>query len=152
MHRSDGLCAGAVTATFANDESTRRLLLLDSAGNYVLGLPLLIEPKRAARILGLPDVGDGFYPRVLGGVLTGIATALALESGRREGGPVGLGAGGAIAVNALGGGAVAVWLAVGRPAAIPRRGRALLGLIAVGVVGLGAVEALDSRRRMPHRR
>lgn len=130
-----------MTARLANDESARRLLLLDSAANYLLGLPLLAAPGRTAGLLGLPDAGGGFYPRVLGGVLTGIATALALERSRRERDPAGLGTSGAIAVNALGGGAVAASLAAGEAVGTPRRGRALLALIAAGVVAIGAVEA-----------
>lgn len=125
---------------------SRRLLLVDSAANYVLGLPLLIEPDRTARVLGLPDPGNRFYARVLGGVLTGIATALAIEHRRPPDGLVGLGTGGAIAINLLGGGSVAAWLSAEPATKLPRRGRALLGLVAGGVVGLGALEARDVLR------
>lgn len=88
------------------------MLAIDSAANYLLGLPLLLAPDRTADVvLGLPRAGNRFYARVLGGVLAGIATALAMERGRGANSPVGLGTGGAIVINTLGSGAVAAWLA-----------------------------------------
>jgi hypothetical protein len=128
----------------AMDNSRRRLMVaLDSGADYLLGLPLLVIPRRTAAVLGLPEGKSTFYQRVLGGVLTGLATASAMQHRRSaEGGPVGLGVGGAVAVNAFGGGAVALWLATSPDAAaLPRRGRALLWGVASGVLTLGAVEA-----------
>jgi len=81
-----------------------------------------------ARALALPDDAGGFYPRVLGGVLTGIAAALLVERRRvNSGGPVGLGAGGAIAVNGVGGGSVVLWLLSSQARELPVRGRAFSG-------------------------
>jgi hypothetical protein len=74
-------------------------------------------------------------------VLTGIATALAGEARRATDGPVGLGTGGAIAINAFGGGAVASWMATGARTSIPLRGRLMLGAVATAVLGIGAMEA-----------
>ena len=82
----------------------------------------------------------GFYPRVLGGVLTGIAAALAIEAGRRPEGLVGLGAGGAIAINVLGGSTVAAWLRSADAEGLPKSGRALLWGVAVTVLSIGALE------------
>ena len=128
------------------------MLALDSAANFLLGLPLLVAPGRTARALALPNPGDGFYPRVLGGVLTGIATALALERGRDENGLIGLGTGGAIAINMLGGGAVALWLAGRKADALPPRGRRLLAGVAATVLVIGAVEAWGARSTRSFRR
>lgn len=126
----------------------RRLLALDSGANYLLGLPMLVIPRRTATLLGLPAERGTFYQRVLGGVLAGLATASAIEHGRRaEGQPVGIGVAGAVAVNGFGGGAVALWL-VSSPdvATLPPRGRALLWGVASGVLALGAVEAWNELR------
>lgn len=127
----------------AVERPKRRILAVDAAANYLLGIPLLTMPRRTADLLGLPSEVSGFYQRVLGGVLTGVATALAIEHRRRNDADlVGLGAAGAVAVNALGGGAVALWLVSGEAAAcLPARGRALLWGVAGGVLGIGAVEA-----------
>jgi len=119
------------------------MLAIDSGANYLLGLPLLVVPRGAAKWLGIPDEGTAFYGRVLGGVLTGVATALAIEHRRQsEGDPVGLGAAGAIAINGLGGAAVALWLLLSPDAAaLPRRGRVLLWGVSSGVLAIGAIEA-----------
>jgi hypothetical protein len=128
--------------TYANDPVTRRLLAVDSAANYLLAVPLLVAPSRSARLLGLPDAAGDFYARVLGGVLVGIATALAVERSRSPGAPAGLGVAGAIAINAAGGGAVAAWLRTREARALPARGRVVLRGVAAVVVGIGAVEAV----------
>lgn len=124
------------------------MITIDAGADYLLGLPLLVAPRRTAALLGLPEGQGTFYQRVLGGVLAGVATASAIERGHEaEGDPVGLGVAGAVAVNALGGGALACWLAASPDAAaLPRRGRALLWGVASGVLALGAVEAWGERR------
>lgn len=120
---------------------------MDAATDYALGLPLLFAPAPVARVLGLPEATPGFYPRVLGGVLTGIATALVVERRRgASGGSVGLGTGGAIAINTLGGGAVAWWLLSAEAGRLPRRGRSVLWAVASSVLGIGLVEAWRERR------
>jgi hypothetical protein len=132
-----------------------RILAVDAAANAGLGLPLLIAPRRVAQVLALPDGAGGFYQRVLGGVLTGIAAALLVERRRAtSGGPVGLGTGGAIVINALGGGSVALWLVSSQGRGMRGRGRVVLGVVAVGVLAIGIVEALGERReraRQPRR-
>jgi hypothetical protein len=134
-----------------HDERTRQLLTIDAAADYVLGLPLLLFPRGTASRLGLPDEQGTFYQRVLGGVLAGTATASVIELIRKgDERSAGLGTTGAIAVNALGGGAVVLWL-VASPdaAALPLRGRALLWGVATGVLAIGAVEAWpDGARRV----
>jgi hypothetical protein len=125
----------------SHDDLRRQVLLVDSSANYLLGLPLLLAPRVSATALGLPQESSSFYQRVLGGVLTGVATALLVESKREtEDGLVGLGRTGAIAINVFGAGSVAAWLATSDAEALPRRGRALLWGISAGVLGLAAVE------------
>jgi hypothetical protein len=135
---------GAIT-----NAQTQQLLTLDAGADYALGLPLLVFPRRTADLLGLPQEAGTFYQRVLGGVLTGTATALVIERARTaDSESAGLGTAGATAVNVLGGGAVAAWLAASPDAAaLPRRGRALLWGIAAGVLAIGAVEAWGELRR-----
>lgn len=123
------------------------MLAIDAAANYLLGMPLLASPRLATKILALPGLGDGFYPRVLGGVLTGIASALTMEGQRQGSGPVGLGTGGAIAINTLGGAATVLWLLSSDAKAIPRRGRALLWGVALSVLAIGALETAGEQRR-----
>lgn len=135
-----------------NDEQTRATLTVDAVANYALGLPLLLAPTQTARLLGLPATDNGFYARVLGGVLTGIAAALDIERRRRTlDGPVGLGAAGAIAINTLGGGSVAVWLRTAGARDLTGRGRAVLGVVTAVVLGIGATEAVGEVRNASRR-
>lgn len=125
---------------------------MDAAANYALGLPLLMAPTRTARVLGLPATYNGFYARVLGGVLTGIAAALEIERRRRSpDGPVGLGTAGAIAINALGGASVAAWLRTAGARELPGRGRGVLSAVATVVLGIGAAEAVGEVRTASRR-
>ncbi len=129
------------------DARVRRLLVVDAAANYALGLPLLAAPQPVARALGLPEMAGDFYARVLGGVLTGVASALVLERSRDTPNRlVGLGTGGAVAVNGLGAAAVASWLLSPQARALPRRGRFLLWGVASSVLAIGTAEAWAERR------
>jgi hypothetical protein len=125
----------------------RQLLAIDAAANYLLGVPLLLAPGWTSGLLGLPDAGSGFYARVLGGVLTGIATALAIEQRRAADEPAGLGTAGAIAINLFGGGATAASLVTGETDRLPKRGKALLWGVTVSVLGIGGAEARGNRHR-----
>ncbi len=131
----------------SGDPRVRGVLAVDAAVNLTLGVPLLVAPRALARSLALPETPQTFYPRVLGAVLTGIASALILER-RRVGSTelVGLGAGGAIAINTLGGATVALWLSSPEAERLPARGRALLGAVATTVLAVGAVEARSEYR------
>lgn len=146
--------AGLTDAT--GDPRVRGVLAVDAAVNLALGVPLLLAPRAIARSLALPEATQTFYPRVLGAVLTGIASALLVER-RRVGStePVGLGTGGAIVINGLGGAAVGLWLFSAEAGRLPARGRALLGVVAASVLAVGAVEArcefLARRRSAPSR-
>ena len=130
----------------SHEERRRLILTVDSTANYLLGLPLLLAPRGTAKVLGLPSDESGFYQRVLGGVLTGVATALLVESKREsEDAPIGLGRAGAITINVIGAGSVAGWL-VASDTELPRRGRGMLWGVASGVLGLAAVETWQEWR------
>jgi hypothetical protein len=119
----------------------RILLLIDAIVNLTLGVLLLAFPLGVAQRLGLPEAASSFYPSILGGVIFGIGIALLLA---RSGRP-GLGVDGAIAINLVGGGVLAVWL-VSQPLAIPTRGLVILWIVAALVLGIGLVELVARTR------
>jgi demethylmenaquinone methyltransferase/2-methoxy-6-polyprenyl-1,4-benzoquinol methylase len=82
----------------------RRVLMADAVINLALGALLLAFPLGVAELLGVPGAETSFYPTILGGVIFGIGIALLIECFRRQGGALGLGTGGAIAINFCGGG------------------------------------------------
>ena len=123
---------------------TARTLAVDGLMNVVLGVTLLFF-RPLGVWLGIPDSETVFYPMVLGGVLFGIGIALFIESFRKPGGLVGLGLGGAIAINLSGGAVLAGWLIAGG-LELPLRGLILLWALAVVLVGISLVELITYRR------
>ena len=115
------------------------LLTIDAAVNLILGLPLMIVPAHAARILGIPFPEPAFYASILGAVLTGIGVALLIERYRDRIRMTGLGIGGAIAINIIGAVALILWLLLG-DLDLPVRGYVFLGAVAVIVLGISLVE------------
>jgi len=127
---------------YTNSETPPRdrlLLGVDGVVNLLLGVVLLAFPDWLVRALGAPPFATRFYPTILGGVLTGIGVALFLEVRRRGRGPVGLGIAGAIVINILGSGVLALWL-VAASSSIEPRGRIILWAIAAVVLGIAAAE------------
>ena len=116
-------------------EST--LLWIDAALNLALGIGLLAFPPTIVRGLGLPETKATLYPRVFGGVLVGIAIALAIEAMVPSLG--GLGVGGAIAIN-LSGAAVLSGCLVGRAGDIAVKGQFVLWAVVISLIVLSAVE------------
>ena len=102
-----------------------KVLLADAAINLILGFLLLIFSRPLIDILGVAGTEVTFYPNILGGVLLGIGIALLIECYRSPVGLVGLGLGGAIAINLCGGLVLAVWLIFG-DLKIPFRGQIFL--------------------------
>ena len=125
------------------------LIAVDSVVNVLLGLLLLIFPPSLVEWLGLPLPNSAFYVRILGAVILGIGIALAIEHRRKPSSSlVGLGTGGAIAINLCGGGALVAHLAFG-DLSLSTEGKIALWILAAIVVGLGVVELvvnLSSRR------
>jgi hypothetical protein len=124
----------------------KRVLVVDAAINLVLGFLLLIFSDGVVRLLGVPDAERYFYPNILGGVLFGIGIALLVEAFGKPGGLVGLGLGGAIAINLCGGLTLAAWLIFGA-LEIPVGGRIFLWGLVVVLVGISSVELLVHRKR-----
>ena len=113
-------------------------LIIDAIINYALGILCILYPF-VAEIIGVPIVENSFYPTILGAVLIGIGIALTIECYRKQGGIVGLGLGGAVAINLSGGLVLILWLIFG-DLKIPSRGYFFLWLIAIILVMISSVE------------
>jgi len=115
-------------------------LMVDAIINYALGILCILYPFVAHKI-GVPIVENSFYPNILGAVLFGIGIALTIECYRKQEGMVGLGLGGAIAINLSGGLVLILWLIFG-DLNIPFRGHFFLWSLAVILVGISLIELL----------
>ena len=124
------------------------LLLIDAVINFLLGLLLLGFSRPLTHLLGVPYTEISFYPNILGGVLFGIGVALTIEAFRQPKGLVGLGLGGAVAINLCGGMVLLIWLVSGA-LDLPLRGLVFLWTLAIVLVGISAVELLTHRRKSP---
>jgi hypothetical protein len=133
-------------------QPTKAVLLVDAAINLILGLLLLIFSETLVEFLGVPATEQSFYPNILGGVLFGIGVALLIECFRSPNGLVGLGLGGAIAINLCGGLVLVFWLITGN-LSIPIRGQIFLWMLAVILVAISSIELfmhLMSRKTKLH--
>jgi hypothetical protein len=115
------------------------LLKIDAAINLILGILLLAFPLELVQALGLPMADPSFYPSILGGVLFGIGLALLIECYRQSNGFIGLGLGGAIAINLCGGFVLAIWLLSGS-LNLPLRGQIFLWSLVLLLVGISLIE------------
>lgn len=116
-----------------------KVLIVDAAINLILGVLLITYPLPMVEFLGVPLVKNTFYPAILGGVLFGIGVALLIECFRVPNGVIGLGLGGAIAINLCGGVVLAAWLMFA-DLMIPLRGRVFLWSIVILLVAISGVE------------
>ncbi|MCV0369335.1 MAG: ABC transporter permease [Filomicrobium sp.] len=99
------------------------------------GAVLLLLPLTACRILGLPKPQTGFWPRLLGALLLGVAAASYAEGvGWRGIGPTGL-----ILINFISASAIFALLVLQR-AAETARGRLVLSVLAGLLVLLSLLE------------
>lgn len=117
------------------------LLTIDGVVNLLLGGILLCFPAGCIELIGLPETSTYFYTSILGAVIFGIGVALVAERCGASHGVRGLGLGGAIAINLWGGGALAVWL-IFVPLNTPMRGKIILWIVAVLVIGIGVAELI----------
>ena len=115
-------------------------LIVDASINYILGILCILYPFIAESI-GVPIVENSFYPNILGAVLFGIGIALTIECFRKQGGMVGLGLGGAVAINLSGGIVLTFWLLFGN-LAIPLRGQLFLWTLAMILLIISSIELL----------
>jgi hypothetical protein len=128
-------------------KGSRVVLVVDALINLALGLLLLVFSEGIVRLLGVPPSDGRFYPTILGAVLFGIGIALLLECVRSADGLVGLGLGGAVAINLSGGAVLALWLVFGG-LDLPLRGLVFLWGLAFALVVISSVElVVYSRQR-----
>ena len=117
------------------------LLKADAAINLILGILLVAFPSGLVKALGIPMADPSFYATILGGVLLGIGLALLLECYRKTSRFVGLGLGGAIAINLAGASVLAAWLISGK-LTLPLRGQILLWFLVTLLAGISLLEVL----------
>lgn len=115
------------------------VLLIDAIISLVLGVALVASPKPFVDLLGIPSTQAMIYPSILGAVVIGIAIALFIEWRRKPNELVGLGVGGAIAIDLCAALSLAAWLLFGG-LNLPVRGRLLfwsIVVVLIAVSGLG---------------
>jgi hypothetical protein len=116
------------------------LIVTDSMINLLLGVILLAYSDPVIRLFGLPETDQLFYPNILGAILFGIGLALLVEY-RRKGALIGLGLGGAIIINIMGGIVLFIWLVSGN-LDIPVQGKIILWILDFVLVGISTAELL----------
>jgi hypothetical protein len=114
------------------------LLIIDALINFFLGIVLLAYSEPVIKFFGLPVSEQYFYPNILGAVLFGIGLALLIEY-KRKGEFIGLGLGGAIAINMIGGIVLFIWLITGN-LNIPIKGMIILWVLDFILVGISTLE------------
>lgn len=117
--------------------SVQQLLWIETLLKLSAGLPLVLAPRSTIRLFGLPQTDSGFWPRMLGAVLIGLAGALFLEG--RLPGAHGLGLAGCVVVN-LAGAAVMASLLVLEAGPTSLRGRAVMWAVVLFLLLLSILE------------
>ncbi len=114
----------------------QQLLWLETLVKFFPGVMLALAPMTSLRVLGLPRPDSGFWPRICGILLAGIAITLFLE-GTSSG--HGLGLAGVIVINLLGASFLASMLVLeSGPAS--KRGRTAVWLTVILLVTLSVLE------------
>ena len=119
----------------------KTLILIDSIINLILGLVLLTYSEPVINFFGLPVTSLNFYPNILGAILFGIGIALFIEFKRKDE-LIGLGLGGAISINMMGGLVLFLWLVFGR-LDIPIKGTIILWTLDIILIGISSLELLS---------
>lgn len=114
-----------------------QLLWLETLLKLAGGAALLLAPLTTIRILGLPTSATGFWPRVVGVLLIGIAAATFIEGAWA--GSRGLGLAGLVILNILSAAVIALAAVLGAGAPT-RRGTAALWTLVVLLLLLSLVE------------
>ena len=115
----------------------QQLLAFEAILKGASGLLLLLAPLLLGKIAGLPGSESGFWPRMLGALLLGMAGACIIEA--RMPGSKGLALGGLVLINLVSAAAIVVMLAF-EAGAPTERGRIGLGATAALLIVLGLIE------------
>jgi hypothetical protein len=115
----------------------QQLLWIETLFKLAGGCALVLLPLTTARVLGLPVAASGFWPRMLGAVLLGLAGATLIEGSTSA--SKGLGLAGAVVVNLACAAVLTALLVLGRAAATGR-GRVILWALAALLLGLSLFE------------
>jgi hypothetical protein len=124
----------------------KKILLVDAAINFLLGVALIIYSDGIVDTLGIPSAESSFYPNILGAVFIGITLALVIECFRRSDGPAGLGLTGAVVINLCAVAMLVIWLLIG-DLDIPSKGRIFLWALSVIVVIVVIIELAIWRKK-----
>lgn len=81
-----------------------QILFLEVLIKLAFGVPLVLAPISTLKLCGLPCPPTGFWPRLVGGLLLGLAVAIFIEI--RLPGSKGLGLHGLIAINLVAAGSI----------------------------------------------
>jgi hypothetical protein len=127
------------------------LLNIDAAINFFLGILLLLTipfPRQIPQFFGVPAAEHPFYASILGAVLVGIGIALIMEGKRTDLGQfVGLGLGGAVAINLCGGAVLIGWLVFG-DLQLPFGGKVFLWAVGLLLITISGYELLIHTRKI----
>jgi hypothetical protein len=115
----------------------QQLLWIETLLKLSAGLLLVLAPRSTIGLFGLPRTDSGFWPRLLGAVLIGLAGALFLEG--RLPGSHGLGLAGCVVVN-LAGASVMASLLVLEAGPQSLRGRAMMWVVVLALLLLSVLE------------
>ena len=116
-----------------------QLLWIETLVKGTIGLCLLLSPKLFIRLFALPETSAPFWPRLTGAVLAGLSVVIFMSGAKLIQDGIGLGG---LAVLNVAAGAVLLgqYLA---PTSVPqRRGRSLLGFLALLLVTLAILEII----------
>lgn len=114
----------------------QQLLWLETLLKFTAGVLLALAPLTTLRILGLPRADTGFWPRLVGILLLGLAGALFLEGTSRG---HGLGLAGVVIVN-LAGASLLATLLVLESGPTSARGRTAVWAVVCALVSLSVLE------------
>jgi hypothetical protein len=114
----------------------QQLLWLETILKFSAGTVLALFPLTALRLLGLPRPDTGYWPRICGALLLGIAGALFLEGTSRG---HGIGLAGIVVINLIGACMLATLLVLDR-GPVSGRGRITVWLLVCLLIGISVFE------------